>query len=204
MRHVADRIDVDQRRDHGDHRQHDRGQRVEAQRPIDLRARPVSIQSVSRSTVRGMAASATSKNAISQHRRDRRAAQRDELRAAVADPAAEEAGDEGAEERQEDGDRRYIGSAFHQVDVFDRDRAAVAEVDDEDGEADRRLGRGDGEHEQREDLADQIAEKGREGDEVDVDESRISSTDIRMMMMFLRLRKMPTMPSVNRIAATTR
>src|SRR5580658_9579293 len=33
-------------------------------------------------------------------------------------------------------------SAFHHVDVFDPDRAAVAEIDDEDGEPDRRLGRG--------------------------------------------------------------
>src|SRR6185437_13736481 len=38
-------------------------------------------------------------------------------------------------------------SALHQVDVFDGDGAAVAEIDDEDGEADRRLGRRDGEHE---------------------------------------------------------
>src|SRR6266851_1184160 len=59
-------------------------------------------------------------------------------------------------------------SALHQMDVFDRDGAAVAEIDD-DGEADRRLRRGHGQHEHGEDLADQIAEKGREGDEVDVD-----------------------------------
>ena len=32
--------------------------------------------------------------------------------------------------------------------------------------------------------------------------SRISSTDIRMTMTFLRLRKMPNTPIVNRIAAT--
>jgi hypothetical protein len=34
--------------------------------------------------------------------------------------------------------------------------------------------------------------------------SRISSTDIRMMMTFLRLRKMPNTPIVNRMAATVR
>lgn len=34
--------------------------------------------------------------------------------------------------------------------------------------------------------------------------SRISSTDIRMTMTFLRLMKMPSTPSVNRIAATVR
>ena len=35
-------------------------------------------------------------------------------------------------------------------------------------------------------------------------DSRINSTDIRMTMMFLRLRMMPATPIVNRIAATTR
>ena len=34
--------------------------------------------------------------------------------------------------------------------------------------------------------------------------SSISSIDIRMTITFLRLRKMPKMPSVNRIAATVR
>ena len=52
----------------------------------------------------------------------------------------------------------HARSALHQIDVFDRDRAAVAEIDDEDGEPDRGLGGRDGEHEQREDLADEVAE----------------------------------------------
>ena len=34
--------------------------------------------------------------------------------------------------------------------------------------------------------------------------SRISSTDIRMMMTFLRFTKMPKTPMVNRMAATAR
>ena len=42
----------------------------------------------------------------------------------------------------------YTPSALHHVDVFDRDRAAVAEEGDEDGEADRRLGGGDRQHDQ--------------------------------------------------------
>ena len=39
---------------------------------------------------------------------------------------------------------------------------------DENGEADRGLSRRHREHEQREDLADEVAEEMREGDEVDV------------------------------------
>src|SRR5580704_9943709 len=60
-------------------------------------------------------------------------------------------------------------SALHQVDVFDRDRAAVAVVSNQDRKPDRRLGCRDGENQQRVDLAHEIAEMTREGDQVDVD-----------------------------------
>src|ERR1700704_5007442 len=60
-------------------------------------------------------------------------------------------------------------SALHQVDVFDRDRAAIAVVGDQNGEADGGFGGRYGQHHQREHLAHQIAEKGGEGDEIDVD-----------------------------------
>src|SRR5258708_38461045 len=60
-------------------------------------------------------------------------------------------------------------STLHQIDVFDPDGAAVAEIDDEHGRAGRRPCRGHRQHEHGEDLADQIAEKSREGDEGEVD-----------------------------------
>src|SRR5689334_891904 len=47
-------------------------------------------------------------------------------------------------------------SGLHEIDVFDRDGAAVAEIDDEDGEADRSFGGGDGQDEECEDLPHQI------------------------------------------------
>src|SRR5262245_16245121 len=62
-----------------------------------------------------------------------------------------------------------VGSALHQVDVFDRDGAAVAEIDDENGEADGGFGRGHGQHEEREHLAREVAQERGERDEVDVD-----------------------------------
>src|SRR5215467_9766683 len=58
-------------------------------------------------------------------------------------------------------------STLHHVDVLDPDRTAVAEINDEDGEANRRLRRGDGQHEHREGLTDEVVQKNREGDEVD-------------------------------------
>src|SRR5260370_33753608 len=58
--------------------------------------------------------------------------------------------------------------ALHRVDVFDLDRTADAEIDHQDGEADRRLGGGHGQHQHGEDLAHDIALEHREGDEVDV------------------------------------
>ena len=40
LRHIAPAIQVDERRDAGDHHQHHRGQAVDAQRPVDVAARP--------------------------------------------------------------------------------------------------------------------------------------------------------------------
>src|SRR5665811_530126 len=60
-------------------------------------------------------------------------------------------------------------SALHQIDVFDRDRAAVAVVDHEDGKPNRRVRGRDGEHQKRKNLADDVAEMGGEGDQIDVD-----------------------------------
>src|SRR5690606_1263285 len=58
--------------------------------------------------------------------------------------------------------------ALHPVDVIDRDGASAAEVDDQNGQPDRRLAGSDGQDEHGEDLPRQVAEEGAEGDEVDV------------------------------------
>src|SRR5258708_4134107 len=47
-------------------------------------------------------------------------------------------------------------SAFHQIDVCDGDRAAIAEIDDEDGKTNRCLRRRDRQDEHGKDLADEI------------------------------------------------
>src|SRR5688572_11320192 len=54
------------------------------------------------------------------------------------------------------------------VDAVDRNRAARAEVDDQDRQPDRRLAGSDGQHEHREDLSGEVAEEGAERDQVDV------------------------------------
>jgi len=59
-------------------------------------------------------------------------------------------------------------STLHAVDVVDRDRAAIAIESNENGEADGRLRRRDGQDEQREDLPREIAELSGEGDEIEV------------------------------------
>src|SRR3954463_1145769 len=64
---------------------------------------------------------------------------------------------------------RIMRSALHQIDVLNRDRAAVAEIDHQDGETDCGFGGRDGEHQEGEDLPDDVAEEGRERHEVDVD-----------------------------------
>src|SRR5450759_1338053 len=60
-------------------------------------------------------------------------------------------------------------SALHQVDVFNRDRTAIAEIDHENGKPDRRFRGRDREHQERENLADDVAHMGGEGDQIDVD-----------------------------------
>src|SRR5258707_846280 len=60
-------------------------------------------------------------------------------------------------------------SALELVDVLNRDCAAVAVEDNENGKADRGLGGGDGQDQEREDLPGNIAELCGEGHEVDVD-----------------------------------
>ncbi len=70
----------------------------------------------------------------------------------------------------------------------------------QDGQADGGLGGGDGQHEHREHLAHQIAEAAAEkATRLMFTASRMSSIAIRMRMTFLRFRKMPSTPSVNRI-----
>src|SRR5258708_21016145 len=56
---------------------------------------------------------------------------------------------------------KYI-SALHQVDVFDRDRAAVAEIDHENGKPDRGFRPRNREQQQPAHLAGQITQMGRE------------------------------------------
>src|SRR6185437_1697820 len=52
--------------------------------------------------------------------------------------------------------------ALHEVDVFDGDGAAIAEIADEDGKADCRLRRRHRQQEHGKDLADEIVEEGGE------------------------------------------
>src|SRR5690606_30724889 len=68
--------------------------------------------------------------------------------------------------------RRYavfMSSALQAVERLGIDRIEVAEQQDQDREADRRLGGRDREDEEHEDLAGRVAEEVREGDEVQVD-----------------------------------
>ena len=73
-------------------------------------------------------------------------------------------------------------SALHHVDVFDVDGAPVAEEADEDGQPDRRLGRGDRQDEQREHLSDQIPRCAEKATRLMFTASSISSIDIMMTM----------------------
>src|SRR5450759_798110 len=64
---------------------------------------------------------------------------------------------------------RIMRLTLHQIDVFNRDRAAVAEVHHQHRKTDRRFRRRHREHEQREHLTDDVAEEGRKRHQVDID-----------------------------------
>src|SRR6185437_7509003 len=59
--------------------------------------------------------------------------------------------------------------ALHQIDVFNRDRAAVAEIHHQYRQTDRGFRCGHRQHQQRKHLADDVAEESRERHQVDVD-----------------------------------
>src|SRR5436305_14720513 len=63
--------------------------------------------------------------------------------------------------------RTANASALHHVDVLELDRAAVAEVDDQDCKADRPLGGRHGAHEHREDRADETGQGDRGTEQIE-------------------------------------
>src|SRR3954468_23959127 len=62
--------------------------------------------------------------------------------------------------------------AFHQIDVFDRDRTAIAEIHDQYRKSDRRFRCRHRQHQKREHLPDDVSEKGRKRHQVDVDRQK--------------------------------
>ena len=104
VRHVADRIDVDQHGDEGHHRHHDRGQRVVAQRPGGVEA--AGLDPGAERDHAGCSSPETSwKQASGPQRGGQQHAQHGNRHGgAVADGAAEQAGDERAEKWCEDRD----------------------------------------------------------------------------------------------------
>src|SRR5437660_8365724 len=59
-------------------------------------------------------------------------------------------------------------SALQQIDVIDRDRAAVAEIGDQNGKPDGGFGGRHGQHQERIDLPDQVAQMGGERNQIEI------------------------------------
>ncbi len=138
---------MDEERHRRHHDEHDRCQRVDAQGPGGdelAGGEPIAEQNVS------------VRPAGNHHERDPRQdernaeqAGRDVFGAARSYPRPENAGDQESEKRQEDDQFVHESvSALQRIDVFDRNRAAIAVVGDQDREADRRLRCGDREDEE--------------------------------------------------------
>ena len=106
LRHVADGIDMDHRRDDGDDEDHHAAQGVEADRPGDVD--PAGDDPAEqRNDLRLGRRKDVAEHDDAEHRRQQERAAGDELRAAVADRAAEKAGDDRGDERQKDDGERH-------------------------------------------------------------------------------------------------
>ena len=104
VRHVADAVDVDQRRHHGDHRHHLGGQRIEAQHPGRVKAarlHPIGDRHGQRRRARFQP---ERQRPDAADRRQHHHADADQLSGAIADRAAEQAGDDRPQQRREHGD----------------------------------------------------------------------------------------------------
>ena len=163
MGHVAKGIQVHEAGHGGDHDQHDRGQTVQPDRPIgaqraafdpaqdlDVLGRAVKV----RKTIQLRSATGTTARAI--HMRA--------VSPMIFQPKPQISAPTSGAKRM----MVSMSLALHHVDVFNGDGAAVAEETDQNGQTNRRLGSGNGQHEQGKHLPDQIAQEAGEGDQVDV------------------------------------
>ncbi len=102
--HVADRIDVDHRRDDSHDDDHDAAQGVEPQRPCDIDTAG-NDPARQRDDSHLVAGEDVAEQEAAEHRGQQERAAGDQLRAAVADHPAEKAGDDRGDQRQKyDGD----------------------------------------------------------------------------------------------------
>ena len=103
MRHVAERIEVHERRDGGDDDQHDRRQPVEPDGPVGRQADPLSIQR--RIGICCVVAVEVDEHDPRQHAGQEQQARRRPLRRRLADELPAEPADQRAHERREEDDR---------------------------------------------------------------------------------------------------
>ena len=186
VRHVADRVDVDQRADAGDQQHERQRQRVEQQPEVDVAASRAEIQ-VNRSTLDRLRSSGPASWIVqdsrpsTKARHDGRAAE--QVAPPVGAPAAEQqhrrAGQRQRDQQPGGGEQTRRRAAIvhassrrsrpllvlQQVGVVDRGGPAGAEDRHDDRQADDDLGGGDDHDEERHDLAVERAVDAGEGDQ---------------------------------------
>src|SRR5690606_29129606 len=167
--HVAPRVDMHEGGYGGDDHQHHCGQRVHTQHPVERqRTRLYPLQN-GHDFGRHTAAKVFKEDRPAKSTGYDQRTCRQDLGPDIAERPLAEAGHDSRQQRQEyDYQDGVHVLPLHPVDVIDRDGAAAAEVDDQNGQPDRRLAGSDGQDEHGEDLPRQVAEEGAEGDEVDV------------------------------------
>ena len=131
--------------DRRDHHQHHGGERVDAERPGGLQR--AGIDEARELDARFMAFDAhLVEREPGERRGDQHEARGDHFAPARADQASKEAGKDRTDQREEYNGLIHLLArlTFQEVNFGDIDGAAVAEVDDNDGQADGSFGGGDG------------------------------------------------------------
>ena len=166
--HVADGIEVDEAGHGGDDHEHHGGQRVDAKRPDRFQiAGDDPVHELDADVV------ALKRDLIErepgQQARDQNQRRGDGFAGARAGKPPEQAREDRPDQGQEENSLIHEAQlTLQQIDLGDVDGAPVAEIGDDNSEPDGGFSGCDREHDEREDLADEIGVEAGKGDEVQV------------------------------------
>ena len=160
---------MDERRHAGDDDQHDRSERIDTQFPVKRQIAGLHPCHHGLHISGFTAAQKTDEDRPAQERGDKQPCGCDRLGRQRPNEALSQACDERSQKRQENDDMNcsHWMLPLHPVDIINGYGSTATEIDNQYGKANRGLAGSDSQHEHRENLPRQVAQKHTERDEVD-------------------------------------